>query len=195
MGSLAAGGAAATGTGAISSSQAQRDVQVNIAGDRSSNIRIYTETDKGVGDEFVEFGDNGELKLTFDEVTGSGDGKGMGLNVDSVYYFDDLFTIEHYSPDGPLGFYFDRESVPEEITFYNGGDGPVPDDYYNVTTDNLDDAGGSGGASILDSQVTETEYNKNVLRVDVQIDLRDSDRSADEVVDQDDSIVLVAEQP
>jgi len=90
LGSLAAGGAAATGTGAFSAAQVSgRDANISVAGDDSALLQLIpghqAVTDGTVGENRVRLED-GQLKITFDD-SGSeyGNGDGAGIAPDSVY--------------------------------------------------------------------------------------------------------------
>jgi hypothetical protein len=90
VGSIAAAGAAAMGTGAFTSVQAQRSVDVNVASDQNAYLSL-----QATGDRAKSNGD--ELKLDFD---GSNNGAN-GLNPDARTAFTDLFTIKNQG-DNPV---------------------------------------------------------------------------------------------
>ncbi|WP_147439904.1 hypothetical protein [Haloarcula sp. Atlit-7R] len=95
LGSLAAGTAAATGTGAFSTVQASRNFTVGTTGDASAELAL-----EGANNEYVtDDGVDGELEITFDN-----------LNPDAVTGVNELFTIKNNAdhsvevwgdPDGP----------------------------------------------------------------------------------------------
>jgi len=75
MGSLAAGGAAAMGTGAFTSATiADRSVSVGVAEDDTSTVALNPGTNPD-----ITIGEDGELEL---DLTGD---EGEGVNIDSVY--------------------------------------------------------------------------------------------------------------
>ena len=76
MGSLAAGTAAATGTGAFTAMSATRDADINVTTDSDGLIGLVDTTDSDV----VRTADNGELTIDF-----TADGNAGGVNVDSQY--------------------------------------------------------------------------------------------------------------
>ncbi|UWG49266.1 DUF1102 family protein (plasmid) [Halalkaliarchaeum sp. AArc-CO] len=90
LGSLAAGGAAAMGSGAFSMATVQRDVTVQTTGDANAVVGLYpieggtgdnnTNTDGSDGD-YAEIS-NRTLEVTLDE-----------LNKDADFTFQDVFTI------------------------------------------------------------------------------------------------------
>ena len=76
MGSLAAGTAAATGTGAFTAMSASRDTNIDVVTDSNGLIGLVDTTDGDV----VRTTDNGELTIDF-----TADGNAGGVNVDSQY--------------------------------------------------------------------------------------------------------------
>jgi hypothetical protein len=76
MGSLAAGAAAATGTGAFTAMSAPRDSNIDVVTDSNGLIGLVDTTDGDV----VRTTDNGELTIDF-----TADGNAGGVNVDSQY--------------------------------------------------------------------------------------------------------------
>ena len=155
LGSLAAGGAAAMGTGAVSQfSSGDRSIGVEIVGDQSAYVALQRPED-GLSDEnepsgntrngnFVEFSDgsNPKLKLDFtsDNPTSARSGDveegnflgGDGVNPGSTYYFDGTFVIRNLSNNsgsgvGELDIWID-ENIGG-ITFYEqkgGSDSRTP---------------------------------------------------------------------
>jgi hypothetical protein len=78
LGSLAAGGAAVMGTGAISSTQANRTFSVSTSGDASAELGL-----EGANDEYVtDDGVDGQLEITLGN-----------LNPNAVTGINELFTI------------------------------------------------------------------------------------------------------
>lgn len=192
MGSLAAGSAAAIGTGAISSQRAPR----HLTGQVVSDANAYTEITSGdANGAYAEFAGNGELYINF-----GNNGGANGLNPDSLNYFKNVFEIRNFSDHGPVRYYIERDGPNMgRVSFFNtnGSDeGPSPDSYYSITGS----GGGTGGDSVIDSQVSpDPSVGKQLLRVDVRIDLRDSGLSAGDSLDtlfgSDDNFVIVGEQP
>ena len=118
MGSLAAGSAAAMGTGALSATEAERNISGRVVGDQKAYLKLRAGAAGGDGNNWaVEF-DGPEIGLSFDD---SDDVGGDGLNADAVSYFDQVFNIRHGGED-----YLDVFCTTEydRITFYRGrGDG------------------------------------------------------------------------
>ncbi|WP_225332880.1 DUF1102 domain-containing protein [Halomicrobium urmianum] len=93
VGSLAAGSAAAVGTGAFTSVTASRNVDVKVANDASAYLRL--EGTGGPNTHYVtEDGSGGTLTidLSSDNETSAG---GQGVNLDAVTQIDELFDVEN----------------------------------------------------------------------------------------------------
>ena len=95
MGSLAAGGAAATGTGAFSSVSADRDVTVNVAGD--ANAFLSFELTGQANSDYAQVTDSSDetLEIALDgSITDSnGNPEGNGVNNDAYTVIRDIFKI------------------------------------------------------------------------------------------------------
>ena len=91
LGALSAGGAAAIGTGAFSSVEAQRDVSVELADDADAYLAIEATSD------YAEENEDGVLELEFGDLEEGGDGVGE----DSSYFFGsgnperNVFTVQN----------------------------------------------------------------------------------------------------
>ncbi|WP_158294251.1 DUF1102 domain-containing protein [Halorubrum sp. SP9] len=89
MGSFAAAGGAAVGTGAFSTAEATRDVSVRVANENNAYLSIKpSNTANG---QFATQGSSNQIGLDF---SGSGN-SGSGVGQDSVYNFDDVFRISN----------------------------------------------------------------------------------------------------
>ncbi|MFC7185851.1 hypothetical protein [Halorubrum yunnanense] len=87
LGALASGSAAAIGTGAFSSVEAERDVTVEVGGDNSAYLGLKAERDDIISDD----GGNGQLSLDFgSQTTNKG---GEGFNEDAETEIDGVFKI------------------------------------------------------------------------------------------------------
>jgi len=85
LGALAAGGTAAVGSGAFSSVNAERSVSVETTDDSDANLAFFgNEEFEGNVEEYVQEGDNGTIKLTFESV-----------NRDAETVFEDLFVVQN----------------------------------------------------------------------------------------------------
>jgi hypothetical protein len=91
MGSLAAAGAAGIGTGAFTSVEAQRDVDIATTGDASAFLQIEAE-DTPNADEYVITEDDDTIALDFTNTNEMGGG-GDGLNEDATTIFDNLLKF------------------------------------------------------------------------------------------------------
>jgi len=89
MGSLAAGAAAATGTGAFSFAQTDRSISLSVVPDDRAYLQLYE------GKENDEYADTSgdHIKFVFD---GSDGTSGHGINPKSVYLFDDVGRVANH---------------------------------------------------------------------------------------------------
>ncbi|TKX40793.1 MULTISPECIES: hypothetical protein [Halorubrum] len=88
MGSLAAGGAAATGTGALDTVRTERGMAVDVAGDGAAYLGIIPNTDS----EFVDtVNTNGQVRLDF----ASDHNGGKGVNTDGVTSARPAYTLKN----------------------------------------------------------------------------------------------------
>ena len=96
-GALAAGGAAAIGSGAFSTAESERTIDVNVAADSDGFVEI-----KALDENYASGTDDGQLELNFNEDSGLGifDGDAQGLNPDSVFNFPEVFQIANISGTG-----------------------------------------------------------------------------------------------
>lgn len=99
MGSLAAGSAAAIGTGAFTTSSSARTVDVNVAADSSGFVEITA-----LNETYASGTDDGQLELDFNSDSGLGifDGDAQGLNPDSTFTFSEVFRIGNISGTGDM---------------------------------------------------------------------------------------------
>jgi len=90
MGSLAAGAAAATGTGAFSQVDANRDIEVAVAGDQNAYLGL-----KAGNNGYVDYDDTtGAIELLFDDNSSA---QGTGLNNRADTEVEDAFSIINQS--------------------------------------------------------------------------------------------------
>ena len=82
VGSLAAGGAAAMGTGAFNIARAERDVTVDVVGDESAYLGLKATS------EYADGTSDGQLEIDFGD-----NGEGKGLNEDAKFFFTDVFKL------------------------------------------------------------------------------------------------------
>ncbi len=126
IGSVAAGAAAVTGTGAFTSVEAKRDVSVQVANDSEAYLSI-TANDTPNGNEYAQTeggtSTGSKITLNFDEVTKNGDAS--GLNDDATTVIRDVLTIQNQGtqrvlvrisnlPDGMSAFADDFNGVNDQ---------------------------------------------------------------------------------
>ncbi|QKY17070.1 hypothetical protein [Halorubrum sp. CBA1229] len=150
LGSLAAGGAAATGTGAFTSAEVDRQVTVDVEDDVQGYLSPQP-ADTANGDAYARLqGPENEATNTNDDVLiiqfngiqnnlqsdqnntaieGSSSDYGGGLNKNAVYEFDDLITVTNQGPqtidvsvDGENG----TGANPAKIRGLSAGSDPDP---------------------------------------------------------------------
>lgn len=133
MGSLAAGGAAAMGTGAVTSFTGDRDVTIGLANDANGMIGIQqTESDNSIYYDT----NNGKAELNFgDEVPADGFNEGQT-------YIDDLFQFQNQSATKQYVWIVENgiNGGDKAVGFYAGtgpSDGSVPDYQLSVGSNNL----------------------------------------------------------
>jgi hypothetical protein len=99
IGSVAAGAAAVTGTGAFTSTTAERSVEVSVAADSDSFLALNPAG--GANGAYAEqTGDESTLEFNFDEQA-SNEG-GQGLNPDATTVIAKIFTIANQGTQ-PVG--------------------------------------------------------------------------------------------
>jgi hypothetical protein len=103
LGSLAAGGAAMTGTGAFGAVQADRTAEVEVAGDASAYLQI---TENG-SSPVVDTASNGEIVFDFGADNGRG---GSAMNVDGHTEFTNIVEVKNTGKD-PVLFVVDIEDL------------------------------------------------------------------------------------
>jgi len=89
-GALAAGGAAAIGSGAFTKVEADRDIEVAVEDDADAFLRLASHSGPN-GAYAEETGDPGTIEFNFDDdATGVA---GSGLSDEAFYNFEDVFVI------------------------------------------------------------------------------------------------------
>ena len=112
VGSLAAGSAAAMGTGAFTSVQANRSLTVETADDASALLALEAE-DTPNGNEYVDESDNA---IAIDISTSHGD----GVNDDAYTVVRNLFQATN---QGTQNVYVWAEGLPAEVRMFHDDDG------------------------------------------------------------------------
>lgn len=92
LGSLAAGGAAATGTGAFTQLSADRNANINVVNDAAGLLALKDETPSDIVRQ-----ENGQLRIDFDPA-----GNGAGVNVDSYYRIGNIANYNFIRPGADL---------------------------------------------------------------------------------------------
>jgi hypothetical protein len=97
LGSLTAAGSAVIGTGAFTTAQSDRTVDVNVAAEESGSVGIT-----GLNDTCASGTGDGELELDFDEDSGPGTfhGDAEDVNADSTSDFAEVFGIANTAGQG-----------------------------------------------------------------------------------------------
>lgn len=127
LGSLAAGGAAAMGTGAFSQmNSGERSVTVQVEDDANSFLALVpaSNSDPNHHGHFAEQnGDKLEINVDGDNLTFP---NGDGVNPDSEYYIDNVFKIQNHGPNSNPGTgevaQWISSNTASRVDFYWGGD-------------------------------------------------------------------------
>ena len=98
MGAVAAGGAAALGTGAFNFANIQRDANIAVVDDSEAFLALQDTSDYANGT-------GNKLTLTFND---DADVSGTGVNEDSAYSFRKVFRIANQGSD-PVGVWIDDD--------------------------------------------------------------------------------------
>jgi len=139
-GALATGSAAAVGTGAFSSVEAERSMSVTIADDSEAYLAFDTDLGSSPDNnyEYAEINENGELEIEFAEnsageaeVSGRNPGNGLGVNPNAVTIFKDVFAINNRGTE-PIEISVEFGGNVEEnigLNMYYVGDDPDEDGF------------------------------------------------------------------
>jgi len=118
LGSLAAGGAAATGTGAFTSVSADRGLDINSVDDSDAFLSLEPE-DSPNGDEYVE-DDGTAISINLRD----SDEGGYGVNTNAQTLFRNLFKITN---KGSQKVYVWAEGLPDDVSMFH--DDPDGENY------------------------------------------------------------------
>lgn len=113
LGALSAGGSAAFGTEAFTSAQAERNVDVSVAGDQSSFLALE-KTDSANAGTYVDVESDDTLEIILD----GEDQDGGGVAQDAITELDDLFKILNQGSQA-VNVYFQDDS--DAVTFRSNG--------------------------------------------------------------------------
>ncbi|WP_302081120.1 hypothetical protein [Salinibaculum rarum] len=160
IGSLAAGGAAAVGTGAFTSVEANRNFGITIADDAQAYLAIEPASGPNGGYAY-EMGEDVEIELGGG--LGAGQPGGDGVNAQAVTQIDKIFKIKNQGTQ-PVNVKIDKsnlesasdnftdQQVRDVLTFYRGDNPNVNDIEKGGYT--LD----TGGEILVGIQVDLTNY-------------------------------------
>jgi len=124
-GALVAGGGAVLGTGAFTSVQAERTVDVSTAGDADAFLGLDTIDDSANSDEFAEINADGLLTVNVD-----------GVNLNAITHIDRVFQVTNNG----------TQTVTLYIEELPGSDNPDGNSIdISTRTDQLDDVSSVGG--------------------------------------------------
>ena len=134
-GALAAGGAAAMGSGAFTQATATRQVDINVVNDTEGYMSFVVDNDEVQNGQYATLNEDGEVVLSFTGEAGTnsfGGPAGQGVNANSVYYFDGVFGIanqgqdEGFSPQ--IEFNPADDTSDEAIGIYAQAGGSIDDE-------------------------------------------------------------------
>lgn len=157
LGAAAAGGGTALGTGAFTSVEASRSVDVSVANENEAYLALSPTGSENATFVTQDSSANNELAIDINDATGTQGGDGVGL--DSVYEFDSLFQVENQGTqeiEVTINTLSDSDFNPSAsgltVEFYDGTDAST----------SLDSSGGSAvtigtGTSVDIGMKIETE--------------------------------------
>lgn len=141
LGALAAGSAAAVGTGAFTSVSASRSVDVAVADDADALLRVIPDKRGGSetpnAQEYVDTSD-GTVSLDF---TGTDSGA-TGINDEATTTIDDILTIENQGTQGVYVGYTHPASPNGNFALYHEDEDFLDPDASNPGTDDYDASAG-----------------------------------------------------
>jgi len=127
-GALAAGGAAALGSGAFSRVESQRQVSIEVANDANAYLGMKL-LDTPNSNNFVDYDENGHLYIDIGDFGADGDydrRTGVGVNSDSFTWFDGMFALCNQGKADATISYELPENVPENSYQDQTEDDPNP---------------------------------------------------------------------
>jgi len=198
MASLAAGGAATMGTGALSSVEAQRNIRGRVVGDERAYLELngFNTSENSFA---IETNSN-QLLLDFDQdpdynkfdddeggnISDIGNDEAEGLNPDAISRFDEVFRIQNDGTEKLDVYITDNLS---RVSWYEGGDptSSVEGRNERVTLDPFDEEADTNPDDGSDDPAASE------LIVGVEIDLRGVTETGD-VFTGDDNFTIHAEE-
>ena len=174
-GALATGSAAAVGSGAFTSVEADRDIEVNVAGDAGAFLQL--EPSGGPNGAYAEQDDNTLVVNFDDDATTEG---GSGLNEDASFIIRDVFDITNQGTedvfvwieglqDEPIGVFSDDTAGQEvgDTGMSPANPGAEPElPPVNIPADHRVDVGNTQGAigfSVDTSEALDSTYEMTVV--------------------------------
>lgn len=114
-GALFSGSAAAMGTGAFTTmTSGERATEVKVASDSTAYVELHADS------KYAEETEDGKLRLFFNDSQGIFEG---GVNPDSTYNFEDVFTVAADHTSGDTYFYIEMKNFEADVEFTAGADG------------------------------------------------------------------------
>ena len=157
-GALAAGGAAAAGSGAFSSVEAERSVSVEVADDNDAYLGLEAERDDIISDD----GDDGQLSIDLGSQTT--DQGGEGFNDDAITEIEGVFEITNQGTQTVGAGFVEDEDEPVIFRNMTAEKEVIPGVTFEVQDagewDDVEDAGaelGSGDHTLVDVTVDTLE--------------------------------------
>jgi hypothetical protein len=145
-GALLSGSAAAVGSGAFTTmTSGDRAAEVKVASDSTAYVELHADG------QYAKETSDGKLKLHFDDSQGTFEG---GINPDSEYNFEDVFTVKADHMSGDTYFYIETKNFDVDVEFTANADGK-----------NLDP-----GASLTDASNPFKLYQPDQVKVDMTIE-------------------------
>jgi len=116
LGSLAAGGAAATGTGAFTSVEAERTVKVGVADDADALLAL--KPDEGPNGDYAQKTQDDALRLIFSNNGNDIEGGGAGINEQAEFRADRVFTVTNQGTQDVWVWFDDDDSSDHDVVGY-----------------------------------------------------------------------------
>lgn len=168
VGSLAAGSAAAVGTGAFTSASAERSVSVSVANEDEAYLALSPT--QGENATFVnqDSSANNEISIDINDASGT-DEDGDGVGLDSTYEFDNVFQVENQGTQEVeitiselSGTDFDPDASGLTVQFYPGSNSGSPLHSSPVTV-------GTGSSQTIGLKVETEEPNIDDFDADATV--------------------------
>lgn len=155
LGSLAAAGAAGIGTGAFTTVQANRSVDVSVASD--SNALLAFQTSSADNSDYVSTS-NGAVSIDIDSTFSNGteDSSGSGVNANATTQINDLFKVVNQGTQAAV-VYVDPDSISSDNYTWGEDAGGIMIDPQASNRPNGDYTNTNGlAAGVEDDQISLT---------------------------------------